>query len=337
MSITRRYVTTLLLLMSATTAWAWSAEGHQTVGLIAQQQLIAAGQFGPFKTLLATLNGNFTLADLATCPDEIKEYLSDHAKTGYVMSPACTQVFPLPLPTGTNNWHYVNIPVTLTNPTAANISTACAKVCALVQIKSFGEVLGNTAATTQQRLQALSFLVHFIGDIHQPLHAAVRGDDAGGNAEQVSVTGQKYPDTSLHHAWDEPLVSTINADPQALATDLAKEIAAAAKLPVSQPSDWAVESFQLAKTHAYTYVDGSKTITIPPQPPGKQNAKKIVATLDDAYQKQGQLVVRQQLARGGVRLAQYLNTAVTSPQPGAKAATGKKTTHKAAKGATGSN
>jgi hypothetical protein len=161
----------------------------------------------------------------------------------------------------------------------------------LDKITSYGAVLADPSQSKLARLQALSFVVHFIGDVHQPLHTAVRDNDAGGNAEHVRIDNKS---TVLHHAWDEPLVSEINPDPQGLATDLASEIGTASGEPSSQPNDWARQSFAYAKPDAY---DG-----VPPA-----NGTKIVATLDAAYQDRAHPIVRIQIARAGVRLAQFIS------------------------------
>ena len=74
------------------------------------------------------------------------------------------------------------------------------------------------AALAEAHIPSLmAALVHLTGDVHQPLHSATRGSDAGGNAEQVRIDGGT---TSLHHAWDFNLVNDINSDPAALASAL---------------------------------------------------------------------------------------------------------------------
>src|SRR6202012_4813213 len=75
--------------------------------------------------------------------------------------------------------------------------------CVTARIKSFSETL-RTSEDPAQRRQALLFLVHFAGDIHQPLHAAERGCDHGGNSERVNFAGgeRKESNVALHHVWD---------------------------------------------------------------------------------------------------------------------------------------
>jgi hypothetical protein len=158
----------------------------------------------------------------------------------------------------------------------------------LTEIDFWGNVLADTTQSTAERLQALSFIVHFIGDVHQPLHSATRGSDAGGNAEQVRIDGGT---TSLHHAWDANLVSDINSDPAALASALSPEIAAAQAEAQTTPEGWSLQAFQFARTVAYA---------------GIPTSTSTVTTLSTTYIQNATPVVRQQIARAGVRLAQFL-------------------------------
>jgi hypothetical protein len=175
------------------------------------------------------------------------------------MSAVCKQVFTTPTPpTGTSGWHFIDIPVSLANPTHADVVTACGSACVLTEIDRWGAVLADTTQTTGERLQALSFIVHFIGDLHQPLHSATRGSDAGGNAEQVRIDGGT---TSLHHAWDANLVSAINSSPTALAAALSPEIAAAQAEAQTTPEAWSLQANQFARTIAYAGIPTSTTTT----------------------------------------------------------------------------
>jgi hypothetical protein len=281
-------ITLLALLSSTIRTSAWSAEGHQTIALIAEAQLKAAGQYARVSSLLGTL----TLSDISTCPDQVRE--KERSST-FQLSPACQQVFPAPTPTGTGNWHFVDIPTTLTNPTDAQIATACGKACVTTQIPFFAAILKDPTKPAAARLQALSWVVHFVGDIHQPLHDANRGNDGGGNAEQVKIDNVSMV---LHHAWDFELVTDINAVPAALATNLQPEITKAAAEKPILTNDWARQSFAYAVSTAYNGIpNGNTTVTI----------------LGPIYKGAATPVVRIQLARAGVRLANFIiaNTPAT--------------------------
>jgi hypothetical protein len=208
---------------------------------------------------VSSLLGTLSLSDIATCPDQVHE--KERSST-YQLTPACQQVFPAPTPTGTGNWHFVNIPTTLTNPTDAQIATACGTACVTTQIAHFATILKDPTQTPAARLQALSWVVHFVGDIHQPLHDATRGNDIGGNTEQVSIDTLPM---ALHHAWDYELVTDINADPTALATNLQPEITQAAAEPPILTNDWARQSFAYAVSTAYNGIPPPKeTQSSPP-------------------------------------------------------------------------
>ena len=285
----RRFMALMLLVLSSVNLFGWSTEGHQTVADIAQQILTQSGQFGPVQAIL----GNLTLAQISTCPDELRTFQS----SGTAMSAVCTQVFTNPTPpTNTGNWHFIDIDVSITNPTHQDVLNACNNDCVLSAITQWGAVLSDTSAATNERLQALSFIVHFIGDLHQPLHSATRGTDAGGNAESVRIDGGT---TSLHHAWDANLVQDINSDAATLASLLSPEIASAQAEAQTTPEAWVLQAFQFARTVAYSGIPTSGT-----------------TTLSTTYIDNAEPVVRQQLARGGVRLSQYLVSALSaSPSP----------------------
>lgn len=292
-AVARKALGLLVIVLGSANLFGWSAEGHQAVADIAQNLLIQSGQFAPVQAILGTL----TLAQISTCPDELRAFQS----SGTAMSAPCKQVFTTPTPpTNTSSWHFIDIPVSLTSPTHADVVTACGSACVLTEIDRWGTVLADTTQTTAERLQALSFIVHFIGDVHQPLHSATRGTDAGGNAENVRIDGGT---TSLHHAWDFNLVNDINSDPVGLANALSPEIAAAQAEAATTPEGWSLQAFQFARTVAYAGIPTTNTTT----------------TLSTTYIANATPVVRQQIARAGVRLAAFLANALsgtsTPPPP----------------------
>ncbi len=276
-------------------AWGWSAEAHRAIALIAMNRIQGTNTATRVKALL----GNLTLDQIAVCPDEVREL---QAKEIEQLDAYCAQVFPKPMTVKTEPWHFVNTPVnddgTLTTNSAA-VTAACAGNCAITKIADFEKVLQapSNAGNKLAQLQALSFVVHFIGDIHQPLHAAERDGDLGGNLEIVSFFGTDKDGgqpIKLHAIWDNQIVSRIDATDTALAADLQPEINQAAAEPPSQPTDWAIQSFSYAVTVAYKGI----------APPGTGDS----ATLGQPYQSAAAPVVRIQIARAGVRLANALKS-----------------------------
>jgi len=274
-------------------AYRWSVEAHQAIALIAMKRLTGTSTANRIKTILGTL----TLEDIAVCPDQVRE----HEAHGTALSATCATIFPKP-PTGTEQWHFVNTPIKGADftPTAADVTAACNNNCAVVEIPHFLDVLSSSSATDTGAKkiadqQALSFVVHFIGDIHQPLHSADRDGDAGGNAEHV-----KFFNTSnvvLHSIWDNAIVAKVDSTQVKLATDLAPEIAKAASQAQGQPMDWALEAYIPARDVAYNGIPAA-------------NGQTVVATLGQPYQNAAAPVVRTQIARAGVRLATALQKAL---------------------------
>lgn len=279
-------------------AFGWSAEADRAIAMIATKRL----QGSTTAAAVARILGKLTLADIATCPDEVRD-LDDH---GTKMSAICSAIFPNP-PKGTAPWHYVAIPIkgpTFT-PVAKDVMAACMDVCALAQIKTYLIVLSHSSPDDagDKKLadqQALSYVVHFIGDVHQPLNAADRNGDRGGNAEHVKFfTTDKIP---LHSIWDNQIVARIDKTPEELVTDLHTEITTANAEPNNTPAGWAIQSYIYARDVAYK--------GIPEAPKDAQHKDDDVATLGQAYQDAAAPVVRMQIARAGVRLASALQSAL---------------------------
>ena len=155
-------------------AFSWGKTGHRVVGQIAENHLSPKAA-----AAVRDLLGPDSLAEIANWADEIRS------------DPSWKRADP---------WHYVNIPDGETyeamskNP-AGDI---------IVAMKRFEATLRNPAAPKEERIQALKFLVHMIGDIHQPLHAGKR-DDLGGN--RVSVHWFRSVEaTNLHTVWDDLII-----------------------------------------------------------------------------------------------------------------------------------
>ena len=120
------------------------------------------------------------------------------------------------------------------------------------RIDAFTAILKDTTKSLGDRLEALKFVEHLIGDLHQPLHCA-DNMDRGGNDVSVKWFGKK---TNLHSVWDSSIIDKAGLTPDVFASDLLDNIS---KLTASQIAsiqsgtlaDWALESHTLARTHAY--------------------------------------------------------------------------------------
>ena len=165
---------TLLASFSAPKAFSWGVQGHRVVGEIAQHHIS-----NRTRRRIAELVGDKTLAQIANWADDIR---SDSSRD-YVKP-----------------WHFVTVDDGLTYASAQKDPAGDV----IVAIKKCVETLGNKQAPKMEREEALKLLVHFVGDIHQPLHVG-RKDDMGGNAVKVTFFGAN---TNLHAVWDEGVIDS---------------------------------------------------------------------------------------------------------------------------------
>ena len=245
-------------------ALAWGAEGHRVIADIAAHHLTQAAS-AEVKRLLA-IEGAPDLAAISTWADDIR---SDQRATA--------------------PWHYVDIPVTASTYEAQRDCPR--RACVVAKIGEYAAVLANRTASDAARLRALKFVVHFVGDVHQPLHAADNGD-RGGNDVHLLWDGTM---ANLHHIWDTELVRAAGADETTLAEQLdhAVELQEIAAISGGTVTAWANEAHGLAVEHAYG--------GLPPSP---------ALTADSPYAVEAIKVVRMQLQRAGFRLAAVLNAAL---------------------------
>jgi hypothetical protein len=288
----------LAILACVAPAWCWGPAGHHIVAIIAEQRLSAPTREKIHKLLL---DGKYSMADISTCADQIRGSPRGTPTPADVMCRSLAG----DVPTTNGLWHYIDIPV----PTNAKTLEAFCKDdnCVTARIKSFSQTLQTSKDDTQRR-QALLFLVHFVGDIHQPLHAAERACDRGGNSERVNFAAgeQKEANTALHHVWDSSEVEL------AMKTDniTDERVYAGILMAGIKPSDaqkWssanaeqiAWESYRLAVAKVYHGIP-SQNFCDNQKPPA------VVTDLALPYENDGAKLVREQLKKAGVRLAAML-------------------------------
>lgn len=297
--MTRRFLpATVVLFLAALPAWPWGSAGHHIVAIIAEQRLSPATREKIRKLLV---DGKYSIVDIASCADTIRGNPRGNPTPADVMCKSLAGEVP-----STNGlWHYIDIPV----PTKAKTLEAFCKDdnCVIAKIKSFSDTL-RTSKDDAQRRQALLFLVHFVGDIHQPLHAAERGCDHGGNSEHVnfSADGQKETNVALHHVWDtselDLLMKHANiTDERVFAGILIAGIkpADAEKWARATPEQMAWESYKLAVSKVYRGIPLQNFCD-------NQKPAPMVTDLTAAYENDGTKVVREQLMKAGVRLGAIL-------------------------------
>lgn len=156
-------------------ALAWGKTGHRITGEIAERHLS-----GQARARITVLLGGQSLAEASTWVDEMR---ADPDRFW--------QKTALP-------WHFVTVPGETYSP-----GDAPAKGDALTALRRFERTLLSRSASLQDKQLALRFIVHIIGDLHQPLHAG-NGSDRGGNDVQVTFFGRP---TNLHSVWDSGLIN----------------------------------------------------------------------------------------------------------------------------------
>jgi hypothetical protein len=287
MQITVKALALLLLLIPAR-GWSWGDEGHEIVGLIADHYLkpgvrahVAAILQGDASGLTPTTD----LADETTWADKFRDADRDGTQLNY---------------RHTGPWHYVNIEIDAPDLDAAcyghppspagAASSGPAEDCILDKIDEFRRELEAPATTPDERRLALQFLLHLVGDLHQPLHVTDH-HDRGGNG--VRVHGAGTAPGNLHHYWDTVFVERLGRNPDEVAARLSRDITDAERQAWSagSPKDWTLETYEIGKRDVYS-------------------ALPATGELDPAYVARATQVVALQLQRAGLRLALVLNEAL---------------------------
>ena len=306
-------------LLTAPGAFAWGCKGHQAVAYIAErhltpeakQYLVQLLKDNPIDPKWKRYCGNTIsdpFADGATWPDDARPSLKNGA------------------------WHYIDIPL---DATRGPLDSWCgADGCVTKAISDQIAILKDKNAEPAKRADAVRYIVHFIGDMHQPLHAA-DNDDHGGNCVPVQffrVSPQldnRHPEhenyePNLHGVWDSSIVERDMeiGDPYRYASDL--DVKFSAEAPNWQKAgihidDWAWESHTRAVQVTYgtlpVKIDAEKPVKVATcaddnDIAGRMLQKHIV--LGDAYQTAAAPVVEESIAAAGVRLAMILNDAAKS-------------------------
>lgn len=256
--------------MTAIQADAWGPDGHRIIGHIAELHLTDKAKAG----IKEILGPELKISDdsVASWPDHIRH---DRPETG--------------------PWHYVDIPF---DATSYDPQRDCPTgQCVVVQTEHFAKILGDANATMVTRAEALRFLVHFAGDLHQPLHCTERNGDKGGNLVRVTFLSEPE-ETNLHRVWDSSLIRSYLAEGDVLqyAERLNTGITPQQEKEWARGSipDWAWESHQAAVAHTYASVP----------------VQSAPVHLGTEYVTGNQPLVEEQLMKAGIRLAVLLNDAL---------------------------
>ena len=273
------------------TARAWGDEGHKIVALIAYNHLTKSVK-AKVDQMLRDDSDTLTKPDIAsraTWADKYRDSDRNSTKKRYTL---------------TREWHFVDIELDHPDlaaacfghpPSMTPASQGPAKACIADRIDAFAAELHQLGPGTPEQSIAFKFVLHLVGDIHQPLHAADHNDE-GGNTVFVlfgkHVVGQK-----LHSFWDREVVVQLGKDPTQVAAMLEKRLGPkCGGWMKGTPAEWAQESFEVAKSVAYQL--GEPTVDKHIQP---------VYTLSSEYQSRAASAAAEQLEKAGCRLAMVLN------------------------------
>lgn len=266
---------------------AWSALGHKLVGELAQRHLTPAANAEVGRLLAGEPDPS--LAGVATWADTLRDREPDRFRQ-------------------TSRWHYVNL--SSDNCRYAPERDCKDGQCVIGAIAAQRAILADRSQPLAARRDALKFLVHFVGDIHQPLHANARNDQ-GGNRYQISLRTDIEPEayareryvggvmgTNLHSVWDYYVLAERGLDLEQYAARLDREPwPPAMDRAARTPASWASESCGLTELRG-----------LYPSENGKE-----VHKLDRGYSRKHRALAEQRIRIAAYRLATLLNEAL-APQ-----------------------
>lgn len=267
-------------------AAAWGYEGHKIVAAIARNYLTPTVK-AKVDALLAADTDTLEPHDMLSAATWADTYRRDHRETA--------------------QWHFVDIELAKPDLDAACFghprsaepaSAGPAQACLVDRLNAFEVELANPATPQAERIVALKFVLHFVGDVHQPLHAS-DNESQGGNCIRLILGGART--TNLHSYWDTGLITPMGADPEAVAAKLRAQITAsqAAAWSKGDARSWALETFGVAKSTAFW-----------PGAPAGCARDAAPVDLPPGYDAAAAVTVAQQLEKAGVRLGGVLNTAL---------------------------
>lgn len=237
-------------LLLSSLLFGWGPEGHRVVARI------AAGRLNPKAAAAVKDLIGVPMADVSIWADEVRPQRRESGP-----------------------WHYTNIPIDAPRTRSANYCPA--EGCVVSKIEELVQTL-KTGTDRAGRVEALKFLIHFVGDMHQPLHAGDK-QDRGGNDTKAVYFGQEF---NLHRIWDSELLGRMDKDEDRLVNSLKTSRCKRRKLSRGGVEDWVWESHDVARDVAY---------------------RNLTPQLSEDYQKAAEPALRLQLQRGGLRLAKLLN------------------------------
>ena len=260
------WIAILMFILPAFHAGAWCRWEHRVIAEIAEQNLSPAAR----AKVAGILGPDTKLAGVSGWADWVRKYRRYTAP-----------------------WHYINYPLELDEPDYDVMKAPGGNIVYAIETRI--ALLRDPAVSGEIRAEALKFLIHFMGDIHQPLHCG-KGEDRGGNAVPVTWKGEA---ANLHSVWDCSLSGGGDSDPVLWAIYLLAGTSPEdrVRIMVGRPYDWMVESHKLARDFCYPQL-----LRYSPSSPGGG-----IPELSGGYAAAARPVVRRRLVEAGLRLAMVLN------------------------------
>jgi hypothetical protein len=257
-----RHLVPLLSLLLCLPAWGWGPVGHRLTARLADRQLTLKAR----ARVAAILREGESLASIASWADDVRRSRSN-----------------------TSHWHYIDIPVAQKQ---LLMERDCPEGdCVLAKAGDFAKALRDPALTPAKRREALMFIVHLVGDMHQPLHASDQGD-RGGNEVGVRFRGKT---ANLHQVWDTGLLEQMGTEEELFVKLTAACQKQGRRWSHGSMDDWVEQAHQAARAMVYGKL---------PKTPGG-----VKITITPEYEREAFPVVELQLAKAGSRLARVLNEA----------------------------
>jgi hypothetical protein len=302
-----RSVLSLLAVLPLATpsAFGWGCEGHQMIALIARghltpaassavYQLLRENPIDPALSRFCKDRPNDLMADSATWADDARNV----EKTG--------------------DWHFIDIPLAVHSTDGTDVMQWCKPVdgkpgCIVSAIDYEWALLRDKSQPAPVRARALRYLIHFVGDLSQPLHAT-DNHDRGGNCTEIAFFSEAKPE-NLHAIWDYKMIERDIEAKKTTQVQYARDLDEGFTESKIDVLAWTWESHTLAST--VTYPDLKPSIPISPaalgtaDQPGCTEGRAAVAALhisiDGEYVSHALPVIREQLTKAGYRLANLLN------------------------------
>jgi hypothetical protein len=251
------------LLCGTIPLFGWGTEGHDLIARIAEAQLTPAVR----AKVNEILGPNVSMGSVASWADEVRR---SRAETG--------------------SWHYIDIPI---DKPHLDMTRDCAKGdCVIKKIEDFEVILHDPNTPTVQRREALMFLIHFVGDMHQPLHDS-DNKDKGGNDVHVVYKGRNM---NLHSLWDSGLLGNMGKEDELFPLYEQDSARHARKWAKGSVEDWSEQSHKEAVKVTYGKLPKTE--------------KGTPVTITAVYESKADPVIRIQIEKAGARLARVLNDAL---------------------------